>query len=378
MAVSLSPSVLGTDIPLTPKVYSADELARLKKEPTKLAIEGNVYQSRNIHNKKLSLDELMKETITVDTSTLERVTNSDGSRAPLNRLVALRDSNGEVVTLQLSQKTISRLQAKFGDSDNFFERPDGVLRLNGEAEDFVTSWLEDIRKARNYEKADADGNGKIEGDERKELKIGFERNGNYDYLGEKLVDVNLGVGDTYQKLGDTPDASHLFYTDEEQKKYEQQGYEHKRTALSLQYDQFSTSVEKELEHTLQMDDNLDGTVTFEEKMIDEYGSEGYRTTILTELQEKHDRMLEDHPDLNDESRVQNQELFTPEILNEEEKKALMESFHRQAEAIAEKTDQIFQNPFFLNGYEVQLLGQTESPDSYPVPGEQPSMLDIRA
>lgn len=377
MGISVSPSAIGTQSYPAPKVHTKEELEQLKKEPTQLAIEGNIYQARNIHNRKLSQEELQKESITVDTSAFERVYHSDGSRSRTNRIVALRDGNGEVITLQLSQKTLARLQAKFDGSNNFFERGDGVLRLNGEAEDFVTGWLEDIRKARNYEKADADGNGRIEGDERKELRIGFERNGDYDYLGKKLVEVNLGTGDTYRKLGDTPDAAHLFYTDEEREQYEKMGYEHKRTALGLQYDRFETSVEKELEHTLMMDRDLDGTVTLEEKMIDEYGGKNYRTAILRNVQGQHDRMLEERPELNDESRVQHKELFSPEILDDEEKKALIEAFRKEAKATSEYfKNRLASGPFYLGGFQVESPQDTQDDASEKASSTPPSVSSI--
>ena len=122
---------------------------------------------------------------------------------------AIRDpkNNGEVIVLDLSKKSIALLKEKFKGENDFFERDDGILRLNGAAEAFVAGWMQEIKHNRNYDNADSDGNGLIEGDEAKNLTIGFERQNDYDYIGHKLVSINSGMGAGYQSLGRTPDAA---------------------------------------------------------------------------------------------------------------------------------------------------------------------------
>ncbi|MDD4884113.1 hypothetical protein [Sulfuricurvum sp.] len=339
MGISISPSTFRIEPhqSMTPKVYTNDELQQLKKEPTKISVEGDVYRSSSANFKKLTLDELQHEKFAVNTSKHTYITHSDGSTDDLNQLVAIRDpmGTGEVLTFDLSKKTIDSLKEKFGDSNNFFERKDGVLRLNGAAENFVAGWMKDIRQNRNYDKADTDRNGRIEGDEAQSLTIGFERQRDYDYLGKKVVQVNAAMGANYQSLDRTPDAHHLFETDTT----------YHRNITTSQYTEFENTVEKELDHTLQMDANLDGTVTLAEGLSDEFGS-NYRQQIIDNTQEFHEDLLEDHAELNDESRLQNYDIGLYSILSKDNEKTQQEVFHQQGLYLKE---QMSQNPDFLSG-----------------------------
>lgn len=333
MAISVSPSLFRNETyqPHTPRVRTPDELEQLKKDPTKTTFKGDIYHASNASLKKLSLKELQYETFQVDTSNYEHTTYSNGNTEKTKRIVAIRNpnGNGEILTFELSQKTIDNLKEKFDRSNNFFERGDGVLRLNGEAENFVTGWMQDIRENRNYDKADADGNGRIEGLEAQALTIGFERHRDYDYIGEKLVQVNAGMGgDAYQSLGRTPDAHHLFKTDDENAKDKAQGYTYKRSASVSQYTSFENTIEKELDHTLQMDANLDGIVTLDEGLRDEFGPD-YRQKVIGETQEFHDDLLEEHPDLNDNSLLQNYNIGLNAIITEKEENTMKEAFVKQ-------------------------------------------------
>ena len=339
MGISISPSSFRNEPyqPKTPKVYTHDELQQLKKEPTKVAVEGDVYTSSASGFKKLTLDELKYEKFSIDTSKHEYTTHSDGSTDDMTQLVAIRDPMGsdEILTFDLSKKTIDNLKDKFGDSNNFFERSDGVLRLNGKAENFVAGWMQNIRVDRSYDKADADRNGKIEGDEAQDLTIAFERQRDYDYIGKKLVQVNAIMGANYQSLGRTPDAHHLFETDNL----------YHRNITTSQYTKFENSVEKELDHTLQMDANLDGTVTLAEGLQDEFGS-NYTQQIIDDTQEFHKKLLDDHPELNNESRLQNYNIGLYNILSQDEESAKLELFREQSLNIKE---QMSQNLYFLSG-----------------------------
>ena len=331
----------------TPKICTFDELQQLKKEPTKVMVEGDIYHSSATYFKQLTINELQHEKFTVDTSKHKNITYSDGSTDDIKQLVAIRNPSGtgEVLTFDLSKKTIDNLKEKFGDDNNFFERNDGVLRLNGEAENFVAGWMQNIRENRNYDKADADRNGKIEGDEAQALTIAFERQTDYDYLGKKLVQINAVMGANYQSLGRSADAHHLFETDKEKTQSEAAGYTYKRNAITSQYTKFEKTVEKELDHTLQMDANLDGTVTLDEGLSDEFAP-NYHQKIIDDMKEFHEDLLEDHPDLNDDTRLQNHNIGLYDIISKDEEKAQQEVFRKQALYLKE---QLAQDPFFLSG-----------------------------
>lgn len=332
MGISVSPSAFRSNSyqTQTPKVYTHDELEQLKKKPTEVNADGDVYRLSTTSLKKLTLEELQREKFAVDNSKHEYISYSDGSTDDTKQIVAIRDpmDGDKVITFELSKKTIANLKNNFGDSNNFFEREDGVLRLNGRAENFVAGWMKDIRDNRNYDEADVDKNGKIEGDEAQALTIGFERQKDYDYIGKKLAKVNVGIGgDSYQSLGRTPDAQHLFETAEEKAKNKATGYAYKRDISSSQYTSFENTVEKELDHTLQMDADLNGAVTLNEALKDEFGKD-YRQKIIDDTQEFHERLLHERPSLNDSSRLQHYDIGLHAILSEDEEKAQKGSFHR--------------------------------------------------
>lgn len=77
--------------------------------------------------------------------------------------------SGSRVTLSLSQENFAKLQANFSSSD-FYQRQDGVVRLNGNAEAFVAGWFGDVAYRQNYLAADSDKNGRIGDTETKNLK----------------------------------------------------------------------------------------------------------------------------------------------------------------------------------------------------------------
>jgi hypothetical protein len=366
MGISISPSSFRNEPyqPKTPKVHTFEELQQLKKEPTKVTVEGDVYHSSASNFKKLTLKELQYEKFAVDTSKHTYASHSDGSTDDMTQLIAIRDpmGSGEILTFDLSKKTINNLKEKFGDSNNFFERSDGVLRLNGKAENFVAGWMQNIRTDRSYDKADADRNGKIEGNEAQDLTIAFERQRDYDYIGEKLVQINLGMGDNYQRLGRSGDAHHLFETDKEKTKNKEMGYTYTRDIASSQYTKFENTIEKELDHTLQMDANLDGTVTLAEGLSDEFGS-NYRQQIIDDTQAFHDHLLKENSTLNDESRLQNHDIGLYSILSEDEEKAQQELSRKQDLYLKEL---LAQNPYFLSGTATLDILDTNNPkiDTY--------------
>ena len=309
MSISISSSTASAETYNKPRDnLSANELDVLKKKPTTVETSGDIYTSSSIHFKELSLSELKNEKIDVDTSQHTYVTHSDGTKNDPNRIVVMRDpeNNNKYVTLELSKTSIDQLKQKFDGANNFFERSDGTLRLNGEAEDFVTGWMQNIRTDRNYTKADADGNGLIEGDEANSLTIKFESQTNYDYIGKKVVKINLVAGANYQSL--------LLSEDEKE-------FGDNRNIAFFDNAQYENSVEKELDHTIQMDTDLNGTVTLDESLSDESGPD-YRKDVITSIKEFHEDLLKKYSKLNDDSKLQNYDFGYADSVSDKKKNAL--------------------------------------------------------
>lgn len=309
MSVSIPSSTSQVPTYKTPRVRQpdAEEFARLKKEPTKVVIKGDVYTSTAIHFKELSLEELKHETITVDKSKYTYVSHSDGTKNEPNRIVVMRDpsNNNKYVTMELSKTSIDQLKQKFGGINDFFERGDGTLRLNGEAEAYVMGWMQNITVDRGYTKSDVDGNGLIEGDEDQTLTIGLVANTDYDYIGKKVVKINLNVVANYEaRSASVPSASKDKDEEEATKPF------------------FENSVEKALQHTLKMDENLDGVVSLEESLKDAAEGADYRKKIITGIEKDHRDFLDIHTDLNDDSIVQNRDLGHARTKKEQEEESL--------------------------------------------------------
>lgn len=80
--------------------------------------------------------------------------------------VAFEDERSkQLVSVNLSTRNLLRLISHFGGENNFFVRNDGVVRLNGDAQNFVSGWFDKVAYEMNLLGADADKNGLISGDE---------------------------------------------------------------------------------------------------------------------------------------------------------------------------------------------------------------------
>ncbi len=98
--------------------------------------------------------------------------------------------SGARVSLSLSQENFAKLQAHFSSSD-FYQRQDGVVRLNGNAEAFVGGWFGDVAYRQNYLAADSDKNGRISGAETKNLKNSLFSTGQFALDGS--ADIELAI-----------------------------------------------------------------------------------------------------------------------------------------------------------------------------------------
>ncbi len=80
--------------------------------------------------------------------------------------VAFEDErSGQLVSVNLSTKNAINLILNFKGENNFFLRSDGILRLNGEVQNFVSGWFDKVAYDMNLLGADSDKNGLVEGQE---------------------------------------------------------------------------------------------------------------------------------------------------------------------------------------------------------------------
>ncbi len=79
--------------------------------------------------------------------------------------VAFEDKiSGQMVLTNLSSANLALLKNNFEEND-FFLRDDGILRLNGKAQNFISGWFEKVAYDMNLLGADKDKNGLVSGGE---------------------------------------------------------------------------------------------------------------------------------------------------------------------------------------------------------------------
>ncbi|EAK7321999.1 hypothetical protein E8O15_00940 [Campylobacter coli] len=119
--------------------------------------------TNNVDKKELSvLKKEVQDKIPVqDLSSL----NSDGVK------VVFENKQGELIALNLSDENYSSLQKNFGSYTNYVARNDGSIRLNGEANEFIANWFENIEDNFNSLSSNLSSN-----TQDKNIKLNFHTN----------------------------------------------------------------------------------------------------------------------------------------------------------------------------------------------------------
>ncbi|EED2514468.1 hypothetical protein G8831_001201 [Campylobacter jejuni] len=109
--------------------------------------------------------------------------NSDGVK------VVFENKQGELIALNLSDENYSSLQKNFGSYTNYVARNDGSIRLNGEANQFVSNWFESVKD--NFGSLNSNLNNK-----QQSVKLNFNTN----TLQQSMQ--NLGFKTSDEKISD--------------------------------------------------------------------------------------------------------------------------------------------------------------------------------
>jgi hypothetical protein len=298
-----------------PKVLSAQQQTQIKQNPATVSVEGDLYSTRRVKFKSLSKQELQKEQIQIDGATLTTHT-TNAKRNDDRVLVAFRDpaDSENIITLKLEKDAFAKLQKSFSEGD-FFKRDDEILRLTGAVEEYVASWYNDIAHTRGYVQADSNGNGKIDEDEVRELKVGYNKRYTYDYLENKIDAIGANVTQTYVRYGDTME------------------FRNKEAGLNGgflngQSLNFEKSIEEELSRTLTMDKNSDGIVTLHEGLDDKKLAKNttLESYLLQKTQQDHDAWLARVDIPPPKNLLQTRDISLPQIKSKEELEQELEKF----------------------------------------------------
>ncbi|EAK7473854.1 hypothetical protein TX785_001303 [Campylobacter coli] len=94
--------------------------------------------SQNVTNRKEILELKKEDQDKIPVQDLSSL-NSDGVK------VVFENKQGELIALNLSNENYSSLQKNFSSYTNYVARNDGSIRLNGEANQFVSNWFESVK-----------------------------------------------------------------------------------------------------------------------------------------------------------------------------------------------------------------------------------------
>jgi hypothetical protein len=231
-------------------------------------------------------------------------------------LVAFRDpeDSENIITLKLEKDAFAKLQKSFSKND-FFQRDDAIIRLNADAEEYVASWYNDIAQTRGYVQADSNGNGKIDEDEVRELKVGYNKRYTYDYLENKIESIGTNVTQTYVRYGDTME------------------FRNKEAGISGgflngQSLNFEKSIEEELSRTLTMDKNSDGIVTLREGLEDKKLAKKVTldSYLIQKTQQDHDAWLSRVEIPPPKNQLLTRDISLPQIKSKEELEQELQRF----------------------------------------------------
>jgi hypothetical protein len=285
------------------KVLTGKERDTLLKEEPKLSIQGDLFTYSGVSFERMSRKELEEEKIDYESLKLTKsFTTQDQNDHRV--IVALRDPQdpSKMIAYKLDKEVLEDLKESFSKQD-FFDRDDGIMRLSGRAEEYIAGWILDIKEKRGYEKADANGDGVISGNEQDDLKVGFEQKSEYSYVGKQIIDAQTQVKESYKKLSELKEnkqSQALFY---------------KQTL------QFESSVEKELARTISLDKDKDGTITLEEGLgayVTE--NEELNESFVAQVQRDHTAWINKMRLKLDEALLQKRELLL-DTSQEEEKQS---------------------------------------------------------
>jgi hypothetical protein len=152
---------------------------------------GTLYQKVDREFKDMTEEALKKEQemIKRDKSRYQDITITDSNgKKEVFKAVTFRDSkdSDNLITVRLTDRNIENLKNKFEDSE-FTKMENGSIRMLGDAEEFLSTWFEDIKYNRGFDKKGADFN--VE----------------YEYLDKKLggevSKIDVKMSNQYMSLG---------------------------------------------------------------------------------------------------------------------------------------------------------------------------------
>lgn len=159
-----------------------------------------IYRSSAPAVAERSLSELAEEK--VEAPEKLRVYHSGTGKTTEYLSVAFTDPRDpeETVTLRLTEAMVGKLAARFDPEDWVRRENDGVIRLQGKAESFLSGWYDEMAHRRGYLAADLDGNGSLDDREFSMTRSGMELEMTFYHDKKELLATEVDVARHYLQL----------------------------------------------------------------------------------------------------------------------------------------------------------------------------------
>ena len=215
---------------------------------------GIAFSAMAVDVKDRTQSELRNEQI-VTKETEKTASNVGYMTTEKSNLVAFNDPvSGELAVVSLNSSTMDKLKAHFGAND-FYEREDGITRLDNKAESFVGGWFGDIAYKREFLSADKNQDSRLDSDEYLDTKNGFGFYGEVrEERGEKKV-TNIIVDNEKYYSTRASNYSIGFKNDD------------------------NVTIDKQLNKTLQTDKNFNGNEEFSEFLANKYNKNEDKSAV---------------------------------------------------------------------------------------------------
>lgn len=127
---------------------------------TSYDVKANKQTKEEIAKEKISFDETIKQTNEVENVVYHTTTQADDAKPT----TFIDPVTKKYVIASLKNETLDKLRGHFG-TDDIVEKEDGTIRLTGDAEAFVSGWFADIAYKRDFLIADKNSDGQLSEDE---------------------------------------------------------------------------------------------------------------------------------------------------------------------------------------------------------------------
>lgn len=202
---------------------------------TSYDVKANHKTKEEISQEKVSFDETIKQTHQVEDVVYHTTTQADDAKPT----TFVDPVTKKYVVVSLENETLDKLRANFG-TDDVVEKEDGSIRLTGKAEAFVSGWFADIAYKREFLIADENRDGQLSEDE-------------YDNTLNNFGIEGFGITEGNEKV--LLSSEKIIHSYSEALDNEYRNYR--------EFD-IATSLDDELNTTLQVDKNFDGEMSLEE------------------------------------------------------------------------------------------------------------------